>query len=310
MYRNRTVLSEFFLIGIQTHNVPSRILFFAILLFVYTTTVTGDFLIFVLVSTSQRLQHPMYFFIKQLSLSEIVFTTNIIPNMLGIILLKGGVISFVGCISQFYIYIASGSVESLLLTVMSYDRYLAICHPLQYTYLMGLQLCRNLTFLCWTSCFSLVLITIILICRLDFCGPNVIDHYFCDFAPLVELACSDTTILRMEVIVLSIPIVLSTFLFIIVSYIRISTAILKISSNNGRQKAFSTCSAHLASVCSYYGPLVVIYLVPYRKNSLNVNKFLSILYTVGTPFFNPLIYSLRNHEIRDVWRKYFNVAMA
>ncbi|XP_063302546.1 olfactory receptor 6C4-like [Pelobates fuscus] len=180
---------------------------------------------------------------------------------------------------------------------MSYDRYLAICKPLHYTQVMDTQLCNKVVLLSWSLSFSLVLITIILICQLEFCGPNVLDHYFCDFAPLVELSCSDTTLLRTEVLVLSIPVVLSTFVFIIVTYVCISMAILGISSINGRKKAFSTCSSHLASVCSYYGPLIIIYMVPYKVNALNVNKFLSILYTVGTPLFNPFIYSLRNQEV-------------
>ncbi|XP_040272930.1 olfactory receptor 2A14-like [Bufo bufo] len=245
----------------------------------------------------------MFYFLKHLSVSEILFTSNITPNMLHIILRHGGSMPFAGCIIQFYIYIASGSLESLLLTVMSYDRYLAICNPLRYADMMNLQFCRTLVLASWLLSFTLVLITVTLLCQLSFCGPNIIDHFFCDFAPLVDLSCSDTYVIRLEVVALSVPIVASTFSFILWTYIYISITILHIQSTTGRRKVFSTCSSHLASVCSYYGPLIVIYMVPYKRHSINVNKFLSVLYTVFTPFFNPLIYSLRNEELQHVlWR--------
>ncbi|XP_073510966.1 olfactory receptor 11A1-like [Phyllobates terribilis] len=245
----------------------------------------------------------MFYFLKHLSISELLFTTNITPNMLYIILNGGGFMSLAGCIIQFYVYSALGTVESLLLSVMSYDRYLAICNPLRYANMMNLQFCRTLVLSSWLLSLTCSFITITLLCQLRFCGSKVIDHYLCDFAPFVDLACSDTSIVRVEIVLLAIPIVVSMFSFIIWTYVRIFITIFKISSTTGRKKTFSTCSSHLASVCSFYGPLIIIYMVPYRKNSLNVNKFVSILYTVVTPLFNPLIYSLRNEEIRNVlWR--------
>ncbi|XP_063785702.1 olfactory receptor 11A1-like [Pseudophryne corroboree] len=308
MAGNRTTVTEFFLLGFQGHE-PLNILLFVVIFLAYVITLTGDCLIIAVVSKSQRLQYPMFYLLKHLSVSEILFTGNITPNMLYILLRDGGTMSFAGCIIQFYLYIASGTVESLILTAMSYDRYLAICNPLRYTDMMNLQHCQALVIASWILSFTVVLITIILLCQLEFCDSNIIDHFFCDFAPLVDLSCSDSSIVRIEVVVLSIPVVASTFSFIIWTYMCIFLTILRISSVMGRQKAFSTCSSHLTSVCSYYGPLIVIYMVPYQKHSHVVTKFLSILYTVVTPLFNPLIYSLRNEELRNVLWKFLNIKM-
>ncbi|OCT90806.1 olfactory receptor 5V1 [Xenopus laevis] len=299
MGSNKTAIMDFFLLGLQQYNNQKFLVFF-VLLIMHITTLTGDLMIILLVSTSQRLQSPMYYFLKHLSISEIMFTTNIVPNMLYIILKEGNSMTIVCCFIQFYIFIASGSIESLLLTIMSYDRYLAICNPLRYSYLMNLQICQTLVSCSWLLCFLLVLITVILLCQLQFCASNIIDHYFCDLEPILELSCSDTSFVRTAVLVLSIPTVITAFTFIIITYICIFYTVLRISSSAGRHKAFSTCSAHLTSVCSYYGPLIIIYVVPYRGSSLNANKLLSLLYTVVTPLINPIIYSLRNQEIREV----------
>ncbi|KAE8620580.1 hypothetical protein XENTR_v10010339 [Xenopus tropicalis] len=305
MGSNKTAVTDFFLLGLQQYNNQKFLVFF-VLLIMYVTTLTGDLMIILLVSTSQRLQSPMYYFLKHLSMSEIMFTTNIIPNMLYIILKEGRFMSIVCCFIQFYIFIASGSVESLLLTIMSYDRYLAICNPLRYSYLMNLSICRTLVSCSWLLCFMLVLVTVILLGQLQFCFSNIIDHYFCDLEPILELSCSDTSLVRTEVLVLSIPTVIVAFTFIIITYICIFYTVLRITSSAGRHKAFSTCSAHLTSVCSYYGPLIIIYVVPYRGSLLNANKLLSLLYTVVTPLINPIIYSLRNQEIREVLATFWN----
>ncbi|KAM4038630.1 olfactory receptor 11L1-like [Anomaloglossus baeobatrachus] len=302
MANDTKTVNYFYLVGL--HNYKSiNILLFIVFLTTYLVTLTGDLVISILVTKSHRLQYPMFYFLKHLSISELLFTTNITPNMLYIILKGGGFMSLAGCIIQFYVYSALGTVESLILSIMSYDRYLAICNPLRYANVMNLQFCRTLVLSTWLLSLTCSFVTMTLLCQLKFCGSNVIDHYICDFAPLVDLACSDTSILRVELFVLAIPIVISLFSFIIWTYVRIFITILRISSTIGRQKTFSTCSSHLASVCSFYGPLIIIYLVPYRKDSLNINKFVSIFYTVVTPLFNPLIYSLRNEEIRHVLLK-------
>ncbi|XP_075433912.1 olfactory receptor 11A1-like [Ascaphus truei] len=245
----------------------------------------------------------MYFFLCNLSLSDILLITNIVPQMLQVILEEGATISFTSCITQLYINGVSASAECFLLTVMSYDRYLAICNPLHYSSIMGASLCYTLVTLCWMLGFMLILIAAWLICELQFCGPNVIDHFYCELGPLLELSCSDTSIVEIAMFVETLPIIIFPFVFVLLTYVYILLTILKIPSTTGKQKAFSTCSSHLAVVCTYYGTLIAKYMVPSRGHLQNLNKVLSLLYTVVTPLFNPIIYSLRNKEIRAALRK-------
>ncbi|MEE6505980.1 hypothetical protein FKM82_007435, partial [Ascaphus truei] len=232
-----------------------KILVFSLLLIVYIVTVTGNVLIIGLVTTSQQLHSPMYFFLGHLSLSDILIITNIVPQMLQVILEEGAIIPLTSCITQF-INGASASAECFLLSVMSYDRYLAICNPLHYTSIMGISLCYILATLCWLLGFMLSLIGTWLVCELQLCGPDVINHFYCEFDPLLELSCSDTSIVEIAVFVLAIPILLIPFLFVLLTYVYISLTILRIPSTTGKQKAFSTCSSHLAVVCVYYGTLI------------------------------------------------------
>ncbi|XP_075434287.1 olfactory receptor 11A1-like [Ascaphus truei] len=298
---NHTRVTEFLLLGfkdLQSLRIP---VFF---LGIYIMTLTGNILIIVLVSTGYKLHSPMYFFLSHLSLSDILISTNIVPNMLHGILEEGTTISFNGCITQFYIFGVSAAAESFFLSVMSYDRYLAICHPLHYTSIMDIRLQYHLVFWSWFLGFIISLIIATQIGMFQFCGSNVIDHVFCDFDPLLELSCMDTSFLKLEQVVVSVPITSFSFIFIIVTYVSIFLTILRIPSTSGRQKAFSTCSSHMTVVSSYYGTLITIYQVPSRGHSVNFNKVLSLLYIVVTPLFNPIIYSLRSQEIRAAFRKF------
>ncbi|XP_073507136.1 olfactory receptor 2A5-like [Phyllobates terribilis] len=244
----------------------------------------------------------MYFFISQLSICDILLTANIIPKMLQVLLNNGGTISFIDCITQFYLFAVSDEAEYLLLTVMSYDRYVAICNPLQYTSIMTNGYCVILTIICWMLGSCIVLTYITSIANLIFCGPNIIDHLFCDIVPILELACSDTYIVHLEIFLVGIPAIFIPTIIIIVSYIGIVTTILTIPSNNGRKKAFSTCSSHLIVISIFYGSIFSVYIVPAKDQSSTISKVLSLLFTVFTPLVNPIIYSLRNEEIKKVIR--------
>ncbi|KAM8972669.1 olfactory receptor 1J4-like [Pelodytes ibericus] len=294
---NRSTVTEFFILGLPAFN-SFKVPFFIVILLVYSLTISENVLIILLVSTCHRLRSPMYFFLGHLSLCDIILVTNIVPNLLHIIIREGITMSFSGCFTQYFFHGVSVSTECFLLTVMSYDRYLAICDPLHYISIMDLTFRYSSVTCSWMVSCILALNTMILTYQLDFCGPNIIDHFFCDFSPLLELSCSDTTGLEINMLLISFPIFLSPFLFIIVTYICISVTINKIHSTSGRQKAFSTCSSHLAVVCTYYGSMLTIYMIPSQGQSLIINRFLSLVYIVFTPLLNPVIYSLRNQEIR------------
>ncbi|XP_075715642.1 olfactory receptor 11L1-like [Rhinoderma darwinii] len=273
---------------------------FLLLLIIYCVTVCGNLLIILVVSYSRSLHSPMYFFLTQLSISDILLSTTIVPNMLHNVLYEGSSMPFIGCLIQFYFFLGTEILESLLLTVMSYDRYQAICNPLHYTSIMDLTFCGRAVLLCWVIVAAAILIISVTMSRLQFCGPNIIDHFFCDLDPILELSCSDTFIVKISDMILAVPFALCPFTVIIVSYVYIIFTILKIPSVTGRQKTFSTCSSHLAVVTLYYGSLISIYLF---QNTGNVKKILSLLFTVITPLLNPMIYSLSNRDIKQALRK-------
>ncbi|XP_073507140.1 olfactory receptor 11L1-like [Phyllobates terribilis] len=300
---NLTAVIEIILLGFQISQ-ELEIFIFCLLLVIYCGTICGNLLIITLVSTSKNLHTPMYFFISQLSITDILVITDIVPNMLHVLLNNGATITFVGCITQLYFLGASESVECFLLAVMSYDRYVAICKPLHYNVIMKSGHCVILTIICWVFGFSIVLIYIITIAKLNYCGPNIIDHLFCDFVPFLELACSDTYIVHLEVYLLSIPLLLIPITIIVVSYTCIVLAILRISSSTGRQKAFSTCSSHLIVVSLFFWTIFSIYVVPTKGQLSIISKIISLLYTVFTPFFNPIIYSLRNKDFIKAIKKH------
>ncbi|KAM5171577.1 olfactory receptor 1M1-like [Mantella aurantiaca] len=297
--QNVTRIATIHLLGFQTDEKISCLIFILLLL-IYCVLICGNLLIITLVFYSKSLHSPMYFFISQLAVIDIFLATVILPSDLHILLVKETILSFSACITQFYFFVVTEAAEYLLLTVMSYDRFLAICKPLHYTSIMNQQVCWIMVSICWTLSVLIVLIYTISITKLQFCGPNVIDHFFCDLDPLLQLSCSDTSIVQLEITLIGAIFLVNPFLVIIVSYIYIIIAILKIPSISGKQKAFSTCSSHLSVVCTYFSTLICVYYVPSIGQSMNITKFLSLLYTAGTPLMNPIIYSLRNKDLKKV----------
>ncbi|KAM3920295.1 olfactory receptor 1M1-like [Leptodactylus fuscus] len=284
-----------------------NILFFFCFLLIFIIILFGNLLLIVLISISQHLKHPMYFFLKNLAIADVAFTSNILPALLHVILWGSGHLSIAGCILQYYVHSFLGFTQSFLLTVMSYDRYLAICYPLHYAYIMNFRNCLYLVCFSWIFSFLLISSEIILLFQLQFCDSSDIDHFFCDIAQILKISSSDISIIIWEDFVICLLTIFFPFLFVAVSYICIFVTIFKISSISGRKKAFSTCSSHLVIVCIYYGTLIAIYMVPSVENLQNQDKFKALIYTVLTPFINPIVYSWRNQEILEILKKFINM---
>ncbi|XP_006896301.1 PREDICTED: olfactory receptor 11A1-like [Elephantulus edwardii] len=293
--------AEFVLLGF--YDFPElHFLFFIVFTVVYASIVIGNMLIIVAVVSSQRLHTPMYFFLANLSFLEILYTSTVVPKMLEGFL-KEATISVTGCLLQFFIFGSLATTECFLLAVMAYDRYLAICHPLRYPLLMGPTWCLGLVVISWMSGFMVDGLVVILMSQLRFCGPNLIDHFYCDFMPLVELACSDPRVAQMTTFILSVVCLTLPFGLILTSYVRILVAVLRVPAGASRRKAFSTCSSHLAVVSTFYGTLMVLYIAPSAVHSQLLSKVFALLYTVVTPIFNPVIYTLRNKEVHQaLWK--------
>ncbi|XP_040273809.1 olfactory receptor 11L1-like [Bufo bufo] len=302
---NQTQVTQIHLLGFRgLYNYKT--LLFIVFFLTYTFILVGNLLIILLVMTFDHLKTPMFFFLKHLSTADILLTTSVVPMMLDIILFEGDILPFWACIMQLYSFGIFGFVQCFLIAVMSFDRYLAICHPLRYSSIMNPDLCLQLVIGSWFLVSVLISSEIIVIIQFDFCGLNDVDHFFCDFGPVVELATSDISILMLQDFVISICMIFSPFAFIIMTYFSIFITIIKMSSTYSRRKAFSTCSSHLTTVCAYYGTLITVYMAPSNESTSNINKYRSLLYIVVTPVMNPIIYSLRNKEIKRAIQKIMN----
>ncbi|XP_043305243.1 olfactory receptor 11A1-like [Cervus canadensis] len=297
---NQTI-TEFVLLGFCVR-AELHLLLFIVFTVIYASIILGNMLIIVAVVSLQRLHTPMYFFLANLSFLEILYTSSVVPKMLEGFLQEAA-ISVSGCLLQFFIFGSLATAECFLLAVMAYDRYLAICYPLRYPLLMGPRWCLGLVVIAWLSGFMVDGLVVALMAQLRFCGPNHIDHFYCDFMPLMNLACSDPSVAQMTTFILSVVCLTVPFGLILTSYGRIAVAVLRVPAGASRRKAFSTCSSHLAVVSTFYGSLMVLYIAPSAVHSQLLTKVFALLYTVVTPLFNPVIYTLRNKEVQQaLWR--------
>ncbi|XP_044840920.1 olfactory receptor 6J1-like [Mauremys mutica] len=307
--RNETAVSEFILLGFSSLGEKLKIFLFLVLLLTYLITVMGNVVIIFIVWVNHRLHSPMYFFIANLSL-EIWFTSVTSPKMMLNFLSISRTISFHGCMAQSFFYFALGATELAFLVVMSFDRYVDICCPLQYTTIMKQRFCIQLVLGTWVGGFMVMSFRMLLISKLSFCGPNVINHFFCDNTPLFLLSCTDTSGVRMVDCILISTLVLSSLCLTMLSYVSILFSILRIPTATGRQKAFATCGSHLTSLAIAYGSCIVLYATPSGNSSLNLNKGVAQLNTVLYPFLNPFIYSLRNKTVKLALREMFRLSTA
>ncbi|XP_032090189.1 olfactory receptor 6N2-like [Thamnophis elegans] len=293
---NHTKVVEFIIVGFP-HLQHLQSLFFVLLLIVYFFTIFGNLLVFTIIHTDCRLRTPMYFFISILSFLEIWYTATTIPKMLANLVSERKSISFTGCLLQTYFFHSLGATECYLLTAMAYDRYLAICKPLRYPSVMTTKTCTQMAASCWVCGFMCPITEVILVSKLPFCGPNQIKHIFCDFPPLLSLACTDTSINVLVDFAVNAFIILVTFSFIMVSYAKIIQTVLKIQTAESREKAFSTCASHLTVVLLFFGSIIFMYVRLKTSYSLEYDRAFAVIYAVLTPLVNPIIYSLRNKEI-------------
>ncbi|KAM5129397.1 olfactory receptor 6N2-like [Mantella aurantiaca] len=298
---NQSLITQFIIVGFPDLGGSEGLLFF-LLCISYIFTLSGNFTIISLICTHSQLHVPLYIFVAILSFLEIWYTTVTIPKMLTN-LLNVKIISSVGCILQIYFFHTLGITETYLLTAMAFDRYMAICNPLRYPSIMTITCCFKFAACCWVIGFVGPLTQVILLSRLFFCHSNRVEHIFCDFAPLMNLACSDISLNVKVDFVINFFIIFISFTCILMSYFKIIYTVLQIKTAEGRKKAFSTCGAHLTVVFLFFGSVCFMYVRPIKISSSNYDRIMAVIYSVLTPMCNPVIYSLRNHEIRRVLRK-------
>ncbi|KAM9767868.1 olfactory receptor 4X2-like [Dama dama] len=302
---NTQNVTEFIFLGLSPNQKVQKVCF-VIFLLLYVAIVLGNFLIVLTVMSSRSLGSPMYFFLSYLSFVEVCYASTTAPRLISDLLAERKAISLWGCMTQVFLIHFFGGIEMFLLTVMAYDRYVAICKPLSYTTIMNRQACAFLVGAAWMGGFVHSLAQILLIFRLPFCGPNVIDHYFCDVLPLLKLACSDTFLLGLLIVANGGTLSVISFVVLLASYVVILLH-LRTRSSEGRRKALSTCGSHITVVTLFFAPCIFIYLRP--STTLSVDKMVAVFYTVITPLLNPVIYSLRNAEVKKAMKRLWIRAM-
>ncbi|XP_005397300.1 PREDICTED: olfactory receptor 6C1 [Chinchilla lanigera] len=298
--RNHTEITEFILLGLSD-DPKLQVVIFVFLFITYMLSITGNLTIILLTLLDSSLQTPMYFFLRNFSTLEISFTTVSIPKFLGTIVSGDKSISFNDCITQLFFFILLGVTEFYLLAAMSYDRYIAICKPLHYMTIMNQKVCTVLVFASWLASFLIIFPALMLLLQLDYCRSNVIDHFTCDYFPLLQLSCSDTKFLEIMGFSCAVFTLMLTLALIFLSYIYIIRTILKFPSATQRTKAFSTCSSHMIVISISYGSCIFMYIKPSAGERASLSKGVAVLNTSVAPMLNPFIYSLRNQQVKQAF---------
>ncbi|XP_074052060.1 olfactory receptor 13C7-like [Macrotis lagotis] len=298
---NQTVVLEFILLGLSKHH-NVEITLFVLCLGIYLVILLGNSSLIVLSILDSNLHTPMYFFLSNLSLMDIFGTSSFVPLMLVNFLSVRKTISFPGCALQMYLTHALGTTECVLLAMMAYDRYVAICNPLRYTIIMNMRVCVYLAALSWIVGSINSLLQTILALRLSFCGNNIIDHFFCEILAVLKLACVDISLNALVMMIAVMLVTMTPMLLIFISYVFILATIIRVNSAEGRKKAFSTCSAHLTVVIIFYGTILFMYSKPKAKDP-DSDKLIALFYGAVTSMLNPIIYSLRNKEVKAAVQK-------
>lgn len=305
--KNSTKFQEFILLGFPTV-MELQMLLFVIFLVAFMLTILENILIIVLIKVNHHLHKPMYFFLSNLSFLEAWYVSVTVPKMLVNFFMESKKISFGGCMTQLYFFSSLICTECVLLAVMAYDRYVAICNPLRYLVIMNHHLCLQLATCCWLTGFLASTMKVFFISQLSFCDSNIINHFFCDISPLLNLSCADMTMAEIVDFILALFILLIPLSITIMSYICIISTILNIPTVQGRKKAFSTCVSHITVVIIFFSATLFMYARPKRIHPFDLNKLVSIVYTVVTPMLNPFIYCLRNQEVKWALKKIFSLS--
>ncbi|XP_077317164.1 olfactory receptor 6B1-like isoform X1 [Lithobates pipiens] len=295
-------VTEFFLVGFPSRSEMQFFLFFVFLI-IYVLTVTENMVIIITIKLNIKLHKPMYYFLCSLSFLEVWYVTVTVPILLGHFLTQHTMITFASCMAQLYIFISLACTECVLLAVMAIDRYVAICIPLRYTVIMNNTCCKFMAVGSWLIGFSIAMFKAIFIFRLHLCGPNTINHFFCDISPVLNLACTDVSLAELVDFILGMIVGLVPLSVIFFTYFSIIRAIIRIPTTQGQIKAFSTCASHLAVVTIFYSTTFFIYVRPKKISSFNRTKYVSIFYSIVTPLLNPIVYCLRNREVKVALKK-------